>query len=244
MTNKRFLISLLISLFINICLINIFSQIFAINDFPEKKEMPMYIINIEFINPDDIQLPVEDIKNQPDFPEKENLKILNRENGNKEDNSAEKPVPQQAMVDMEEGKSVEHEAKAIAVKESEVQLIGETKEEQEQYLENVAEEETVDQEENDSFIERKSKPNFIQIEMPDLLQFASSQEEYVNEKDETNGKVTPLDFTISSEMDNRIVPPKIISFLQPEYPENLRKREIEGNVQLKVLIDSRGKVSI
>jgi len=45
-------------------------------------------------------------------------------------------------------------------------------------------------------------------------------------------------------MDNRIVPPKIISFLQPEYPENLRKREIEGNVQLKVLIDRRGKVSI
>jgi protein TonB len=240
--NKRFLISLMISLFLNICLINIFSQIFTINDFWENREVPMSVINIELLSSESIQLPIDDIKNQPDFPEKKNLNILSEENNKIENNTAEKPVPQQSMMDMKEEKNVEHEGKTIAVKESEVQIIVETKEEQEQYRENVTEEKTVDREENEAVIDRQSKSNVMYRKESDLSPYTNSQEEQSNEKHRPNEVDTPLDFTGSSEIGNRIVPPKIISFLHPDYPENLRRRAIEGNVQLRVLIDRDGKV--
>jgi len=51
----------------------------------------------------------------------------------------------------------------------------------------------------------------------------------------------PLDLTQANFSDNNILPPKIISIFKPRYPENLRKREIEGKVQLKVLINKEGK---
>ncbi len=51
----------------------------------------------------------------------------------------------------------------------------------------------------------------------------------------------PLDFTQSNFSGDNIFPPKITSVFQPTYPENLRKREIEGKVQLKVLINKKGK---
>jgi len=51
----------------------------------------------------------------------------------------------------------------------------------------------------------------------------------------------PLDLTQANFSDNNILPPKIISIFQPRYPENLRKREIEGKVHLKVLINKEGK---
>ncbi len=53
----------------------------------------------------------------------------------------------------------------------------------------------------------------------------------------------PLDLTRSDFSDEKIVPPKIISILQPKYPKNLRKRGIEGQLRLKVLIDQEGKVA-
>lgn len=51
----------------------------------------------------------------------------------------------------------------------------------------------------------------------------------------------PLDLTQANFSDNNILPPKIISIFKPRYPENLRKREIKGKVQLKVLINKEGK---
>jgi len=51
----------------------------------------------------------------------------------------------------------------------------------------------------------------------------------------------PLDLTQANFSDNNILPPKIVSVFQPTYPKNLRKREIEGKVQLKVLINKEGK---
>ncbi|MFY9303681.1 MAG: TonB family protein, partial [Atribacterales bacterium] len=52
-----------------------------------------------------------------------------------------------------------------------------------------------------------------------------------------------LDLTRSDFSDEKIVPPKIISILQPKYPQNLRKRGIEGQLRLKVLIDQEGNVT-
>ena len=39
-----------------------------------------------------------------------------------------------------------------------------------------------------------------------------------------------------------MIAPKIISFYPPKYPDNLRRREIEGQVQLRVLVDNEGNV--
>ncbi len=53
----------------------------------------------------------------------------------------------------------------------------------------------------------------------------------------------PLDLTNSNLRNNMVTMPQIISYHPPEYPENLRKRNIEGQVQLKALVDKEGNVS-
>ena len=50
-----------------------------------------------------------------------------------------------------------------------------------------------------------------------------------------------LDFTGNSYPDN-VDPPELFEFQPPAYPKNLRERDIEGKVMLKVLIDTEGKV--
>ncbi len=65
----------------------------------------------------------------------------------------------------------------------------------------------------------------------------------LEEECQPNQIEAPLDLTRSDFSDEKIVPPKIISILQPKYPKNLRKRGIEGQLRLKVLIDQEGKVT-
>ncbi len=65
----------------------------------------------------------------------------------------------------------------------------------------------------------------------------------LEEECQPNQIEAPLDLTRSDFSDEKIVPPKIISILQPKYPKNLRKRGIEGQLRLKVLIDQEGKVA-
>ena len=55
-------------------------------------------------------------------------------------------------------------------------------------------------------------------------------------------EIFPLDLTKSKLGDSQITLPKIISFNPPEYPDKLRRREIEGQVRLRVLIDKKGHV--
>lgn len=55
-------------------------------------------------------------------------------------------------------------------------------------------------------------------------------------------KDLPIDLTNPKLADSKITFPKIISYHLPEYPNNLRKRDIEGRVQLKVLINKKGQV--
>ena len=49
-----------------------------------------------------------------------------------------------------------------------------------------------------------------------------------------------LDFTGNSYPDN-VNPPELLEFQRPVYPKNLRERDVEGKVMLKVLIDKEGK---
>lgn len=50
-----------------------------------------------------------------------------------------------------------------------------------------------------------------------------------------------LDFTTNNYPDN-INPPQLLEFKRPVYPKNLRERDIEGKIILKILIDKEGKV--
>ncbi|MDD5015283.1 MAG: energy transducer TonB [Atribacterota bacterium] len=50
-----------------------------------------------------------------------------------------------------------------------------------------------------------------------------------------------LDFSANNYPDN-VNPPELLEFQRPVYPKNLREREIEGKVILKILIDKEGKV--
>lgn len=50
-----------------------------------------------------------------------------------------------------------------------------------------------------------------------------------------------IDFT-GNDYSNNVNPPELLEFQLPVYPKNLRERDIEGKVTLKVLIDKDGKV--
>jgi len=65
-------------------------------------------------------------------------------------------------------------------------------------------------------------------------------------KDKGQAKKNPeiakiLDFTKNNYPDN-VNPPELLEFQRPVYPENLRERDIEGKVILKLLINKEGKV--
>ena len=72
----------------------------------------------------------------------------------------------------------------------------------------------------------------------------TSQE--VDCKNEGQAKKDPeiekiLDFTGNNYPDN-VNPPELLEFQPPVYPKNLRERDIEGKVIVKLLIDKEGKV--
>lgn len=72
---------------------------------------------------------------------------------------------------------------------------------------------------------------------------ASQEADY---KDEGQVKKNPeiekmLDFTRNNYPDN-VNPPELLEFQLPVYPKNLRERDIEGKIILKVLINKEGKV--
>lgn len=63
----------------------------------------------------------------------------------------------------------------------------------------------------------------------------------LNESNQSKEEKQPLDLTQSDFLDEQVIPPRVVTFSPPDYPEHLRKREIEGHVLLKVLIDKEGK---
>jgi len=63
----------------------------------------------------------------------------------------------------------------------------------------------------------------------------------MNGSNQSEEEELPLDLTQSNFSDDQVIPPRIVAFSSPDYPEDLRKRGIEGRVQLKVLIDKEGK---
>ncbi|MDD4765726.1 MAG: energy transducer TonB [Atribacterota bacterium] len=263
MKSKRFLISLMISLFINICLINIFSQILAVKDFLEKKETSMSVINIEFLSPEYFQQPSEEIKNHPELPKNKDLKTLNEENNKnivslsenddvdnkKEDKKARenmqiaKEIQEQdkAFITEIEDKKIEQLEEVVLKTDSETQSTIEIEQEQVKSYDIEAKPEIENQPENELKDNSYIISDSIQAEESNLSKSNFSVKEKIID-DMINDTDTILDLTGPYEMGNQIDPPRIISFSYPDYPENLRKRGIEGDVQLRVYIDKSGNV--
>jgi len=72
---------------------------------------------------------------------------------------------------------------------------------------------------------------------------ASQEADYKNEgQAKKNLEIDDtLDFTTKNYPDNAN-PPELLEFQRPVYPKNLRERDVEGKVILKILIDKEGKV--
>jgi len=72
---------------------------------------------------------------------------------------------------------------------------------------------------------------------------ASQEADYKDEgQTEKNPEIDDtLDFTKNNYPDN-VNPPELLEFQRPVYPKDLRERDIEGKVILKILIDKEGKV--
>ena len=91
----------------------------------------------------------------------------------------------------------------------------------------------------------QSKKNEYLKEKPVQRDFNMASQE-ADCKNEGQSKKNPeieetLDFTGNNYPDN-INPPELLEFQRPVYPKNLRERDIEGKVILKLFIDKEGKV--
>jgi len=105
-------------------------------------------------------------------------------------------------------------------------------------------EKEVEQEKERNF-PSQSKNNEYLKEKPVQGDFNRTSQE-ADYKNEGQVKKNPeiektLDFTGNNYPDN-VNPPELLEFQRPVYPKNLRERDIEGKVILKILIDKEGKV--
>lgn len=69
------------------------------------------------------------------------------------------------------------------------------------------------------------------------IHMAEDMVEHKPSRNESSLDLTNIDLNNES-----IISPKVISYQPPEYPDNFRRRGIEGRVQIKALIDKKGDV--
>lgn len=105
-------------------------------------------------------------------------------------------------------------------------------------------EKEAEQEKEGNFpIQSKNNEYFKEKPVQGDFNIASQEADY---KDEGQAKKNPeiddtLDFTTKNYPDNAN-PPELLEFQRPVYPKDLRERDVEGKVILKILIDKEGKV--
>lgn len=111
-------------------------------------------------------------------------------------------------------------------------------------VENKEMEKEAEQGEEQNFSNQNKKNEHLKEKPIQEEPHIASQE--ADNKDEDQGEKNleieeALDFTGNNYPDN-VNPPELLEFQRPLYPKNLRERDIEGKVTLKVLIDKDGKV--
>ena len=239
MENRLFIFALIISLIFHYWAIMFFSDIATSWQYLENKNEIIVSASIDFFMPPSPGQPVEEEFDTP---------YLNEES-----------VPAEISQSEEEGiglpedifEKEEPDEKDISVTE---QYLSETTEEiviDEMSAHNTTISEP-DESENDYIIEQTNKiDDLVSAKTEDSVMMEQTQENIYEkmlvaeekvEEHKSSRNDSPLDLTSVDLNNESIIAPKVISFQPPEYPDNFRRRGIEGRVQIKVLIDKKGDV--
>lgn len=235
MYNKIFFIAIIISLLLHIWAINIFSIIADKWNYQEEKKEILLSARMEFFVSNSSSQSVEENINQP----------LKDDGVISEIVPDEKDMIKQAEFQPTNGRrkqdqSVEDnllERKETVKEETILQKNEPTEQSDEQILQDkdsIGEVEKNKTQSNANF--QQSDREEDNGEIVDEIEPAPKEEMQTKSVQED-----PLDLTKSNLGDGQISLPKIITFDPPDYPDKLRRREIEGQVQLKVLISKEGK---
>ena len=235
MNNKFFIIALIISIFFHYWIINIFSDQSDKWKYPEEKKETVISARLEFLASDSFSLLIEENPNQN----------LDKHNTPLETISTEKEMITQK--DLPSENISKEEQYGIEYNLSEMKEI--IDEQLPSYKYKSTEQNGTS---NSQEIENRQKTPDNILTDNKVDQDKEYYKEVTNQDSlllrEERGiksiqKYFPLDLTNSNLIDNLVTMPQIISYHPPEYPDNLRKRNIEGQVQLKVLVDKEGNVS-
>lgn len=234
MENRIFIIALIISLLFHYWAIMIFSNISGSWQYQEEKRGIVLSVSIEFLKSDSLSLP---------FGKEDSDIYLNEPIYYSETISTEEVVFEQEDIQTEniiKDKTYDTEqdlleTKEVVVKQTpshnnkiEEQDDKEKKQDTENIYENLVR--ALDKKENYQNTEQSLE--IINQETP-LLKEAGTNS--IQED-------SPLDLTKIDLVDKSIIAPEVISYYPPVYPINLRRRGIEGKLQIKALINKEGGV--
>lgn len=234
MENRIFIIALIISLLFHYWAIMIFSNISGSWQYQEEKREIVLSASIEFLKSDSLSLP---------FGKEDSDIYLNEPTYYSETISTEEVVFEQEDIQTEniiKDKTYDTEQGLLETKEVVVEhtsshnskIDEQDNKEKKQDTENVYENLVRALDKKENYQNTEQSLEIINQETP-LLKEAGTNS--IQED-------SPLDLTKIDLVDKSIIAPEVISYYPPAYPNNLRRRGIEGKVQIKALIDKEGDV--
>ena len=234
MENRIFIIALIISSLFHYWAITLFSNISVSWQSQEEKREIVLSASIEFLKSDSLSLP---------FGKEDSDIYLNEPTYYSETISTEEVVFEQEDIQTEniiKDKTYDTEQGLLETKEVVVEhtsshnskIDEQDNKEKKQDTENVYENLVRALDKKENFQNSELSLVIINQETP-LLKEAGTNS--IQED-------SPLDLTKIDLVDKSIIAPEVISYYPPAYPNNLRRRGIEGKVQIKALIDKEGDV--
>lgn len=234
MKNRIFVIALIISSLFHYWAITLFSNISVSWQSQEEKREIVLSASIEFLKSDSLSLP---------FGKEDSDIYLNEPTYYSETISTEEVVFEQEDIQTEniiKDKTYDTEQGLLETKEVVVEhtsshnskIDEQDNKEKKQDTENVYENLVRALDKKENYQNTEQSLEIINQETP-LLKEAGTNS--IQED-------SPLDLTKIDLVDKSIIAPEVISYYPPAYPNNLRRRGIEGKVQIKALIDKEGGV--
>jgi len=234
MENRIFIIALIISSLFHYWAITLFSNISVSWQYQEEKREIVLSASIEFLKSDSLSLP---------FGKEDSDIYLNEPTYYSETISTEEVVFEQEDIQTEniiKDKTYDTEQGLLETKEVVVEhtsshnskIDEQDNKEKKQDTENVYENLVRALDKKENYQNTEQSLEIINQETP-LLKEAGTNS--IQED-------SPLDLTKIDLVDKSIIAPEVISYYPPAYPNNLRRRGIEGKVQIKALIDKEGDV--
>lgn len=246
MSNQSFIIALIISIFFHLWMVPTFVFPFDVREYQLNDEKPALSARITFFTSDysaqsdeegsDVSLPEEGelsdnipIEDIATSKEKNLVENFQEENDQRFEDSLpiiKETTDQDKVIEKEINKTIKEEDPIAAKQEIAVLKV---KEDLKPF------QPARDSDPNNPYAQNNEKAQLFSPQSED------SKKEQKDGSDHSVERELPLDLTKSDFSDDRIIPPRIVSFSSPDYPEHLRKRKIEGRVQLKVLINKEGE---